>query len=142
VLALDVDGVIAVDEPAATPTVECSVSAWGRWRRQIKVPINAPQILAQLAPHFEIVWASAWGHNAHTALAPVLDLPQEPWMFLPVQFGKPTAVASYAATRPWVLIEDDTGGGTEAVSSDHVVLVDPRRGIADIDTEKLIALVG
>jgi len=141
VVGLDVDGVIALDEPVATPTFDCTVSAWGRWRREIRVPVQAADVVARLATRFEVVWVSGWGHNAHTALASILDLPEKPWLFLPVQFDKPSALARYAGERPWVLIEDDAGGGADGVFGGHVVLVDPTRGIAEIDPDELIARV-
>ncbi|HTX07388.1 MAG TPA: hypothetical protein VME22_02190 [Solirubrobacteraceae bacterium] len=141
VVGLDVDGVIALDEPVATPTLDFTVSAWGRWRREIRVPVQAADVVARLAEVCEIVWVSAWGHNAHTALAPILHLPERPWLFLPVQFDKPSALARYAGERPWVLIEDSVGGGADGAFGGHVVLVDPTRGIAEIDADDLCARV-
>jgi hypothetical protein len=139
VLALGVDGVIVLDEPVATDAVEHSVDAWGRWRREIFIPADAPEALARLAEHFEIVWVSAWGHNAHTALAPVLGLPMEPWLFLPVQFDKAAAVAEYAGDRDWFLVEDAVGGISDLSLADHVIQVDPTRGLDDVDVDELIA---
>jgi hypothetical protein len=139
VLGIDVDGVIALDEPALTPCVSESVSAWGWWRREICVPVGAADIVARLAEHFEIVWVSAWGHNAHTALTPVLGLPVKPWTFLPVQFDKAAAVAEYAGDRPWLLIADPVGERGPAASDAHVIEVDPAIGIAAVSVDDLLA---
>ncbi|MGW3995202.1 hypothetical protein ACWEF6_17080 [Amycolatopsis sp. NPDC004772] len=137
VLGLDVDGVLALAEPAATPATEHRVSAWGRWSRTIRVPVSASATVRRLAGEFEIVWVSAWGHNAHTALREALDLPDEPWRFLPVQFGKARAVAAYAGDRPWGLIHD----GVDDDSSDDglVVCVDPHCGLDQVDPGELAA---
>lgn len=138
-LALDVDGVVVLDEPAQTDSLQCSVTAWGRWRRRIEIPVDAARIISRLSEHFEIVWVSGWGHNAHTALAPVLGLPDAPWSFLPVQFDKARAVARYADGRPWLLIEDSIGGASDPAAAAHVISVDPFRGLADVDPDAVLA---
>ncbi|HWI23282.1 MAG TPA: HAD domain-containing protein, partial [Baekduia sp.] len=138
-LALDVDGVVVLDEPTPEEALEYSVTAWGRWRREIRVPADAARIIARLSEHFEIVWVSSWGHNAHTALAPILGLPDEPWTFLPVQFSKAEAVERYADGRPWILIEDAVASGSTAEWGAHVISVDPTRGLTDVDPDDVIA---
>ncbi|MPY56540.1 HAD domain-containing protein [Streptomyces spongiae] len=139
VLGLDVDGVVVLTEPFATAVTEHRVSAWGRWGRIVSVPATAPAIIGRLARDFEIVWVSAWGHNAHTALREALGLPDVPWRFLPVQFGKARAVAAYAGDRPWALVHD--GLDDEPSESGTVVRVDPRRGLDQVDAEKLVEAV-
>lgn len=132
--------VIVLEALPAVPVRTHRISAWGRWVRDVTIPEVAPQRIRELAAHFEIVWASEWGHNAHTAFRTALNLPEEPWPFLPVQFDKLTAIRNYAVELPWIWIDGpyadlhDTGsldaGGT-------IIRVDPRRGIADVDTMAL-----
>jgi hypothetical protein len=68
--------------------------------------VGADVALRRLAERFDIVWASAWSHNAHPALRQVLDLPESPWPFLPVQFHKLDSIRAFAAGRPWAWIDD------------------------------------
>lgn len=131
IVGLDVDGVVALEAPAAVATETWRVSAWGWWTRTITVPVGARDVIARLAEGADLVWISAWGHNAPTALREALDLGDVPGVFLPVQFAKADALRRYAGGRRWALIHD----GTSAESDDDAVLVqvDPRRGLADVD---------
>jgi hypothetical protein len=56
-----------------------TVSAFGKWRREVLIPDGAPATLRRLAELFDCVWTGAWSHNAHPALRPVLSLPATPW---------------------------------------------------------------
>ena len=87
-LVLGISGVMVLEGEAAVPVSMHHLSAWGRWVRDVEIPHAASERLAELAERFEIVWASEWGHNAHTAFREALELPEEPWAFLPVQFDK------------------------------------------------------
>ncbi|MEV4603864.1 hypothetical protein AB0K15_41620 [Amycolatopsis sp. NPDC049253] len=73
--------------------VEAVAHTYGnRWARPISVPVGAAEVLRQLSSEFDVVWASAWSHNAHPAWQELLGLPAEPWPFLAVQFRKLDAV--------------------------------------------------
>ncbi|WP_435747344.1 hypothetical protein [Microbacterium sp. PMB16] len=136
VLGIDVDGVLIVEEPFATAVLDHRVSAWGRWARSVQIPDQAASVLKELDQAFDIVWVSAWGHNAHV-IANVLGVPTRPWDFLPVQFGKAEAIRDYAGGRPWALIHD--GVDMEPVPDGGIVItVDPREGLARIDAGKLL----
>ncbi|QRP47353.1 hypothetical protein [Amycolatopsis sp. FDAARGOS 1241] len=135
IAVLEVDGVLALDDPCV-PVVETVVHTCGhRWARPIKIPVGAADVLHRLAAEFDVVWASSWSHNAHPALQEALDLPTEPWPFLPVQFRKLTAIRTHAAGRPWAWIDDaihDLGPIPEPKDG-LLVPVDPRVGIMAVD---------
>jgi len=141
IAVLEVDGVLVLEDPMV-PVIRTVVHACGnKWARSVQVPVAAPGIIARLAERFDIVWASAWSHNAHPALRDVLGVPAEPWPFLPVQFLKLPAIRAYAAGRPWVLIDDAIHhlGLVEDQPDGLLVPVDPGRGITAIDPEALRA---
>lgn len=138
VLGLDVDGVLVLEDPPDIQTQHVRLSAWGRWSRDVEIPLSAQETVAELASTFEIVWVSAWGHNAHTSLATALGLPDETWTFLPVQFGQALAIAEYAQGRPWALVNDGTDRDVQAPSEGVVVHVNPHRGLADLDVGSLV----
>ena len=78
VAVLEVDGVLVLEDPVV-PVTQVTVHAYGnKWTRQVRVPTAAPGIVARLAERFDIVWASAWSHNAHPALREVLLVPVDP----------------------------------------------------------------
>lgn len=133
VAVIDVDGVLVLDHPEV-PVTRHVVSAYGRWAREVLVPVGAPGVLRELGERFELVWAGAWSHMAHHALCDVLDLPPDPFPFLPVQFHKLPAIRRYAAGRPWLLIDDgihDLGHVPEP-DDGLLVPVDSHRGIVDV----------
>ncbi|GAB3200125.1 hypothetical protein GCM10027062_18690 [Nocardioides hungaricus] len=141
VIGLDVDGVIALAEPPLVAARDHDVSAWARWRRRIRVPVGAASTVRALAERYEVVWVSAWGHTAHSALRPVLDLPEQPWPFLPVQFAQAAALADWADGRPWLLIHDGVDDAVTPEQERHVLQVDPRRGIGDVSIEDVAAAI-
>lgn len=140
VLGLDVDGVIAVEPPPHVEVNPVRVTAWGRWTREVLVPASARRIVAELSDSYEIVWVSAWGHNAHTSLAPVLGLEGDTWRFLPVQFGQAAAVSRYARDRPWALINDGTDFKVQSGTPGAIVHVNAHRGIDDVEVSALLDL--
>ena len=103
-------------------------------------PDAAAERLHELSEHFDIVWASEWGHNAHTAFREALELPEEPWPFLPVQFDKLAHIRRYAAGLPWIWVDDplvDLDGEPPVCDDGVVVRVDPTSGIAGLDVDDL-----
>jgi hypothetical protein len=131
---IDVDGVLVLENPGVQ-VAEHVVGVYGKWARTVRIPVGAAEILHELSGYFDVVWASAWSHNAHAALRTVLDLPETPWPFLPVQFHKLSAIREYAAGRPWVWIDDSIHdlGEVPELSDGILVPVDSSRGIVDID---------
>jgi hypothetical protein len=142
VCALDVDGVVVLHKPEVPVTRE-TVSAFGKWRRDVLVPAGAAATIRRLTELFDCVWVGAWSHNAHPALRPALSLPAEPWPSIPVQFHKLDAIRAYAAGRPWVWIDDsiDDLGPIPGQPDGLLVRVSPRRGLADIDPDTLAARI-
>lgn len=147
VLALGISDVIVLESEPRVPYAMHHVSAWGKWVRDVAIPIEAPARIAALAERFQVVWASEWGHNAHTAFRAALDLPEEPWPFLPVQFDKLPAVRRYAGALPWAWVDGpvadlhESPGEAQDGSDGVIVRVDPGVGIAGVDPDDLLARV-
>jgi hypothetical protein len=142
-VAIDVDGVIALDEDPAVPCTAHEVSAWRKWRRRILIPDGSTEVIATLSEHCEPAWASAWSYDAHEALRDALSLPREPWTFVPAQFHAEDAIAAYAGGRPWAWITEAVG--LPAASSRQgglIVAVDPRRGLPSIDVAAVLRHLG
>jgi hypothetical protein len=140
IAVVEVDGVLALDNPKV-PVFEALVHTYGnRWARPISIPVGASDVLRRLSSEFDVVWASSWSHNAHPALQEVLGLPIEPWPFLPVQFRKLGAIRAYAAGRPWVLIDDAIHDlGRLADPPDGLLVpVDAGEGIVSVDPAALL----
>jgi hypothetical protein len=138
---LGVSDVIVLEAQPAVPFRTIEVSAWGRWVREVQIPVVAAERLKELGKHLEIVWASEWGHTAHTAFREALDLPDEPWAFLPVQFNKLTAIRAYAGALPWVWIDGPLADLRQSPAGETdglIVRLDPSRGIADVDPAELV----
>ncbi|MFF9040567.1 hypothetical protein ACF090_34460 [Streptomyces sp. NPDC014892] len=138
VAALDVDGVVVLEHPEV-PVERHSVSAYGRWRRQVLVPRVAPARLARLSELFDCVWVSAWSHTAHPALREALGLPEKEWPWMGAQFDKLPAIRDFAAGRPWVWIDegiDDLGAWPDPPDG-LLARVRPGHGLADVDPEEL-----
>ncbi|MDR2256249.1 MAG: hypothetical protein LBE25_09665 [Arthrobacter sp.] len=143
-LVLGISDVVALEDEAAVKVEVKHVSAWGRWARDVAVPVDAADVIAELGRHFDIVWASEWGHNAHTAFGEALGLPAEPWPFLPVQFDKLAAIRNYARGLPWVWIDGDVVDlhPQDPEDGEGIILrVDPGVGISGLDVGALVAAV-
>jgi hypothetical protein len=144
IAVLGISDVVVLESDPLVPVTTHTVSAWGKWVREVRIPDAAPERIRQLAEHFDLVWASEWGHNAHTAFRPALGLPEEPWPFLPVQFDKLAAIRAYAGGMPWVWIDDpvvDLHGARPEPADGVIVRVDPHVGIAGVDVAALAAAV-
>ncbi len=142
VLVMGISDVVVIEGEPAVPVSLHHLSAWGRWVRDVAIPDAAARRLHELAEHFDIVWASEWGHNAHTAFREPLDLPEEPWPFLPVQFDKLAHIRRYAGGLPWVWVDDplvDLSGKPPVCDDGIVVRVDPAAGILSLDVDDLLA---
>src|SRR6476661_539043 len=148
ILFVDVDGVISLfgfnpsDKPAGTfHSVDGIIHLIGA---------EAGSRLAQLAPRFELVWATGWEEKANEYLVHILELPAE----MPVLtfdgravFGsshwKLDAIDRYARGRPAAWIDDNLDEQCHAWAAtrrDPTVLVetDSALGITDEDVQLLI----
>lgn len=126
---LGLAGVVHLDDAPAVPVRTVHVSAWGWWAREVAVPEATARQVAELAAWTDVVWISEWGHNAHTAFAAALNLPDRPWPTLPVQFDKLAAVRAYAADLPWIWIDDPLVVPTTP-TDDALVLADTHDELA------------
>ncbi|GAA3875560.1 hypothetical protein GCM10022381_17820 [Leifsonia kafniensis] len=143
-LVLGISDVIVLEGDTRVPTSTHHISAWGKWVRDVAIADDAPARIKELSEVFEIVWASEWGHNAHTAFRAVLDLPETPWAFLPVQFDKLATIRAYADGWPWVWVDDELAdlAAEPPICADGVVIrVDPRIGISGLIPADLLAAV-
>lgn len=139
---LDIEDVVVLEAPVM-PVVRHTVTAYGRWRRDVLVPEVAPRKIRELAEVFDCLWMSGWAHTAHPALRAALDLPAEPWPWRAVQFRKLPAIRELSDGRRWVWIDDaiDDFGPQPDVPDGVLVRVDSRRGIADVDPAALARAV-
>ncbi|MEU8139575.1 HAD domain-containing protein [Streptodolium elevatio] len=105
----------------------------------------------------DLVWATAWQHEANTYLAPRLGLPELPvveWLEELDLDGhdertglhwKTRALVAYAAGRPFVWVDDEiTGTDTAWVAAHHgthalLHRVDSREGLSPADYAELAA---
>ena len=140
-VVLGISDVVVLEQEPSVPVTMHHVSAWGRWVRDVAIPDAAPAAIRRLAERYDVVWASEWGHNAHTAFAVALGLPAEPWPFLPVQFDKAAAIRAYAGGLPWAWIDSPvTDLHAPASGADGILIrVDPGSGIAGVDLDRLDA---
>jgi hypothetical protein len=136
---IEVDGVLVLDDPVVPFTHTVVHAAGNKWARPVNIPVGADRVVAGLATRFDIVWASAWSHNAHFALREILRLPESPWPFLPVQFNKLPAIRAHANGRPWVWIDDSVHdlGPVDEPGDGLLVRVDPQQGITAVDPVRL-----
>ncbi|MFB7835511.1 hypothetical protein [Streptomyces sp. NPDC056056] len=115
-LFLDVDGTLL---PYAGAQLPSTPEEWDRWQR----PDN-PQLAKLVREHgpllsalpCELMWATAWMHDANTVLAPLLGIPDLPVAPLPeppeddepgVVHWKTRALVETAAGRPFVWADDE-----------------------------------
>jgi hypothetical protein len=142
-IAIDIDGVIALEDPPEVAATAHEVTAWGKWRREVTIANGTAETIHLLAERCEIAWASAWSYTAHEAFRDALSLPSEPWTFLPAQFHAEAAIAEYAAGRRWAwIIESPAGTGLSWRYDGLIVTVDPHRGLPSIDPAGLLSELG
>ncbi|MFD3502536.1 hypothetical protein [Streptomyces sp. NPDC058678] len=115
-------------------------------------PDHGPRLL-QLGDTYDLVWATTWGTDANTFIAPVLGLPELPVVEWPTMhdagprgtFWKTRHLVAHAAGRPFAWVDDDLGQTDRAyVSAYHdgfalLHHVDARRGLLEADFAALDA---
>ena len=136
-LLLDVDGVL---NPFAAPACPAGYTEHELFSGEEPVRICAAHgaWLRELATHYEIVWATAWGDEANQLLAPLLQLPGLPVIrFPPVPFcprDKLPAIIRYAGHRPLAWIDDMHPPEAHAWASKRcaptlLISIDPAEGL-------------
>jgi hypothetical protein len=148
ILLVDIDGVLnplsgehcpdgfseyhlfpADDEPVRLAAVH------GKWLRELSVG-------------FDLVWASAWGLQAHKLLGPILDLPEFPFVPMPqIPFPpaeKIPAVAAFIGDRRAAWIDDCLGDSARRWAASRkaptlLVPIDPATGLTRQAVDQLLA---
>ncbi|MFF3842360.1 hypothetical protein [Streptomyces sp. NPDC001930] len=127
-LFLDVDGTLLPYGGAQLPSTP---EEWDRWQR----PDN-PQLARVVRAHgprlsalpCELMWATAWMHDANKVMAPLLGIPDLPVAPLPEPSGergpgalhwKTRALVETAAGRPFAWVDDEIGDVDRAWVATH-----------------------
>ncbi|MFF2951852.1 hypothetical protein ACFVVU_11005 [Kitasatospora sp. NPDC057965] len=103
-------------------------------------PGHGPELLGL---PFELVWATAWQHEANSLIAPLVGLPELPYVPWPRidqeepdgLHWKTRVLVEWAAGRPFVWVDDELGPqDTEWIAAHHpgpaaTFRIDPRIGL-------------
>ncbi|MFK0172534.1 HAD domain-containing protein [Streptomyces sp. NPDC090306] len=123
-----------------------------RLRRGLRVRLHPAHGARLLALPYDLVWATAWMHEANDMIAPGLGLPEAlpviEWTRLFARdpdglFWKTRQVVEWADGRPFVWVDDlITGLDVRHVADSHpgpalLLPVDPRRGLREYDFARL-----
>ncbi|MEW2619776.1 hypothetical protein [Streptomyces sp. NPDC048106] len=149
-LFLDVDGPLNpyAAQPERRPEGYTTIRVPLESRRPLRVWLNPAHGPALLTLGYELCWATTWMAEANRWIAPVLGLPQLPY----VDFGgglfaqrpdgvhwKTEAIVAYAGGRPFAWVDDEQGpADTEFVTGHHsgpalLHHVNPRIGLREGD---------
>ncbi len=109
VLLVDVDGVLNPWEAESTPDGYAEFGFFPGER--VLLSRAHGRLLAELAHDYELVWATAWEHNANRLICPVLELPELPVIEFPLSgrdlfFRKLPSVIEAVGDRPCAWIDD------------------------------------
>jgi hypothetical protein len=153
-LFLDVDGTLLPCGGALRPTTPQEWDSWqGSANPQLAKldPSHGPRLLATSC---ELMWATAWMHDANEVIAPLLGLPALPVVDLPdapeeddpgILHWKTRALAETAAGRPFIWLDDEiTEIDRKWVSANHsgralLHRVDSKVGLTEADFAALDA---
>ncbi|MDH6136333.1 hypothetical protein P3T37_005758 [Kitasatospora sp. MAA4] len=128
-----------------------------RWGRPNLSPVPLPVWLnpdhgpALSALPFDLVWATTWEAEANAFIAPILGLPELPFITWtsprtrpdPGLFWKTTQITSWAQGRPFAWLDDEIGDADRAWTTDHhpgpalLHKIDPLLGIQPTDLATL-----
>ncbi|MEY9874775.1 hypothetical protein ABH931_004275 [Streptacidiphilus sp. MAP12-33] len=132
---------------------------WGLPDRPVKplrVWINSAHGPALAALPFELVWATTWEEEANVFLAPLLGLPELPFIAWSEQrpepgggvFWKTPEIVAWAQGRPFAWVDDQITDADRAwVQDQHPAPallhhVDPRTGLTEDDFARLSRWAG
>ena len=153
-LFLDVDGTLL---PCCGEQRPATAQEWNDWQDgsnpQLSklVPDHGRRLLALSC---ELMWATAWMHDANEVIAPLLGLPTLPVVDLPdapmqddfaILHWKTRALVATAAGRPFIWLDDEIGDiDRKWVSAHHsgralLHRVDSRVGLTEADFAALEA---
>ncbi|MFI1361443.1 hypothetical protein [Streptomyces griseochromogenes] len=149
-LFLDVDGPLNpyAARPERRPEGYTTIRADLHARRPLRVWLNPSHGPALLSLDYELCWATTWMAEANRWIAPVLGLPELPY----VDFGadlfaerpdgvhwKTEAIVRHAAGRTFAWVDDEQGPADTAYVATHhpgpalLHHVDPRVGLRTQD---------
>ncbi|GAA2107861.1 hypothetical protein [Streptomyces synnematoformans] len=159
-LFLDVDGPLnpfaakASRRPEGYTTHRMRPRGWDHPRaKPLRVWLNPGHGAQLLALPYDLVWATTWADEANTWIAPNVGLPDLPHVDWSCDdysrddgtYFKTHDLVDYAAGRPFVWVDDETGpADREYVAAHHgapalLHHVDPRKGLLPGDFEALAA---
>ncbi|MFJ7147038.1 HAD domain-containing protein [Streptomyces sp. NPDC100445] len=123
--------------------------------KPLRVWLNAEhgRKLREAGASYDVVWATTWGAEANTFIAPLLGLPELPVVEWPAvleagpdgTLWKTPHLLAHAAGRPFAWVDDELGEPERAFVAAHhhapalLRHVDPRRGLRDEDFAALEA---
>ena len=156
-LFLDVDGPLIPFglPPDRFPTYQAAQGAVGGTSNPLLSRLNPEHGRRLAALRCDLVWATAWEHEANEVIAPWLGLPQLPVVEWPEpsdddvkdeRMGlnwKTRALITWAAGRPFAWIDDEVTVVDQMWVRQHhpgpalAHRVDPQRGLTDADYELL-----
>jgi hypothetical protein len=112
-----------------------------------------PDRLARLTREFDLVWATMWQQEANFALAPMVGLPQLPFIRFadvdaaPGRTWKLPAVRRHVRDRAFAWVDDDIGPDCHAWAQEReaptlLLDVSSHCGLTDTDVDQLLAFAG
>ncbi len=145
ILLVDVDGVLNPWEAHSCPDGFAEYE-FVPGERVILSPAHG-KLLTSLAACYELVWATAWQHNANRFICPVLALPALPVIEFPrdgrdLLFRKLPSVQQAVGERPCAWIDDVhlpdhyEWAATRAVPT-LIIDIDPAEGLTSAVAERL-----
>jgi len=125
----------------------------GKRVKPLRVWLNPEHGPALAALPFDLVWATTWEHEANEYIAPVLGLPELPYIAWSENrddpadgvFWKTPEIVAWAEGRPFAWVDDQiTGADEEWVRAHHdgpalLREIDPRIGLTAADFQALAA---
>lgn len=141
---IDVDGVL---NPYGAPVCPPGYTEHELFEGEfVRVNPDHGRLLRRLIPHFELIWATSWEHEANRLLVPLLGLPELPVIEFP-PYGSYTdkfpTVARAVGNRASAWIDDlhsdeahDWAARRQA--STRLVPVDPAVGLKEDHIDQLI----
>ena len=101
-LLVDIDGVLNVYGVESCPEGFTEYRLLPEDEEPTRLAISHGRWLPELSEAFDVVWALAWGFQAHELLGPILDVDEFPFVPMPaIPFPpqeKVPAIASYVRT--------------------------------------------
>jgi hypothetical protein len=109
ILLVDVDGVLNPWEAETCPDGYAEFEFFPGER--VLLSAGHGELLRSLSGSYELVWATAWEHNANRLICPVLGLPELPVVEFPLSgrdlfFRKLPAIVEAVGDRPCAWIDD------------------------------------